>query len=278
MIFFLVGLSVGSFINAFQYRVQIGKKNTGRSFCPKCKHQLAWYDLIPLLSFFLLKGRCRYCGKAISIQYPLIEFITAVLFVAVGIKSGYIQKINDLLLGSLSFSNKEVFVILLSVLCLLLIVGCLVLIALHDFKTKYVLSLVVYVTMGASLSFLIVNYGGQVSSWPLFEYFYPFVAPSLIAAGIFFAIYAISRGKWMGAGDIEIAAMMGVVLGWPDTMIAFYVAFILGAIIGTVLLVAQKAKLKTEVPFGPFLITGTFVAYLFGTQIVWFYDRIFLGF
>lgn len=278
IIIFVLGLCVGSFVNAFQYRAQTDKKITGRSFCPNCKYQLAWYDLIPLASWVLLAGKCRYCKKQISVQYPLIEFLTGTLFVAAGLKSGYIQKFTDYFLESISLSNKELLVLSFSAICLFVIVGCLLLIALHDYKTKYVLSIVVYVAIAASVFLLLANYNDVLSFWPLFKYLYPYVIPAVTAGIIFYLIHALSKGKWMGAGDIEIVFLMGIFLGWPNTLIAFYVAFILGAIIGVILLVVQRAKLKSEVPFGPFLITGTFVAYLFGTQILLIYDRIFLGF
>jgi leader peptidase (prepilin peptidase)/N-methyltransferase len=141
-----------------------------------------------------------------------------------------------------------------------------------------VLSAAVYLAIGCGLILLLINYQNAWSFWPIFKYIYPFLAPALIASSIFGLIYILSHGTWMGAGDIEIVFLMGLFLGWPNTAIAFYVAFISGAIIGVILLIIQRAKLKTEVAFGPFLIFGTFVAFLCSTQIISFYDRIFLGF
>lgn len=278
LIIFITGLCIGSFINAFQYREQVGKKISGRSFCPKCKHQLSWYELIPVVSWVFLLGKCRHCKKPISIQYPLVELSTGALFVSVGLKSGYIKKITDYLSGGIILSDKDILLMFLSVICLLFITSCLVLIALHDFKTKYVLSAVVYLAIVVSVLAVILSYQGSLLAWPFVNYLLPFFLSSIVSGLVFYLIYAFSKGKWMGAGDIEIAFLMGVFLGWPNTLIAFYIAFILGAIAGVFLLILQRVNLKSEVPFGPFLVAGTFIAYLFGAQLLAFYDKIFLAF
>ncbi len=278
LLIFIIGLCIGSFINAFQYRQEIRRKNTGRSFCPKCKRQLAWHDLIPVVSWIILLGKCRYCKKQISTQYPLVELLTGTLFVAFGLKSGFIAKFNDLLLGNYGSFEGEIVTEFSKFFCLALIIFCFVTLALHDYKTKYILSALVYLAIVASGVLLLLNYHDVWSFWPIFKYLYPYLIPAIIASAIFYLIYALSKGKWMGAGDIEIAFLIGIFLGWPNTSVAFYIAFVSGAIVGTVLLITQRAKLKSEVPFGPFLIAGTLTAYLFGAQIISIYDRIFLGF
>jgi prepilin signal peptidase PulO-like enzyme (type II secretory pathway) len=273
IILFLIGNCIGSFINALQYRIQIGKKNTGRSFCPKCKHQLAWYDLIPILSWILLLGKCRYCKKPISIQYPLIELSVGLIFVGVGLKSGFIQMANGYVLGINNFS----FISFVSFLLLAAISTCLILTALHDAKTKYVLSPIVYTTAFLVFCWLVVNYLGSWTIAGLGNYLLSNISAMIFFGLIFFLIYFVSRGKWMGAGDIEIATMIGLFLGWPNSLVAFYFAFIIGAVFGLAKILAKKARMKSEIPFGPFLIAGTFFAFLFGEQMFPVYVRIFLG-
>jgi prepilin signal peptidase PulO-like enzyme (type II secretory pathway) len=273
IILFVFGLCLGSFINALQYRIQIGKKNTDRSYCPKCKHQLAWYDNIPLLSWIMLGARCRYCHKPISIQYPLIELGVGLIFVGVGLKTGFIQMANDYILGINNFS----FISFVSFLLLAVISTCLILTALHDAKTKYVLSPIVYTTAFLALCWLVVNYLGSWTIAELGNYLLSNISAMIFFGLIFFLIYFVSRGKWMGAGDIEIAAMIGLFLGWPNSLVAFYFAFIIGAVFGLVKILAKKARMKSEIPFGPFLIAGTFFALFFGEQLFSFYAKLFLG-
>lgn len=272
---FILGLSFGSFINAFQYRQQIGKKNTGRSYCPKCQHQLAWFDLIPLFSWVFLRSKCRYCHKAISWQYPLIELITGLIFIGVGWKTGLIDTASGFLYNTNNFS--QIALPLANFVLIATISTCLILLALHDAKTKYVLSALTYFVMAVSVILLTINYTGTFSLDGLFSYFLPYVLSAAIPAGIFFLIYFFSKGSWMGAGDIEIVAMMGLFLGWPNTLTAFYFAFPVGAVCGLIAVYAKKAEMRSEIPFGPFLIAGTFVAYFFGEQLFSLYARMFLG-
>ncbi|MDD5693272.1 MAG: prepilin peptidase [Patescibacteria group bacterium] len=273
---FVFGLCLGSFINAQQYRIEVGKKNTGRSFCPKCKQKLVWYDLIPVFSWVFLHGKCRYCRKPISWHYPLVELLTGFIFVGVGLKSGFIVKIADYFAYNTT-TNRGLIILLVSFICLLLISVCFILIALHDAKTGYVLSAIVYLTIILSLVYLIVSYSGNLNINSLWLYFKPYLLSTIIAGGMFYLIYFISKGKWMGAGDIEIAVMMGIFLGWPNVSISLYFAFITGAIYGSIKVLDHKAGLKSAIPFGPFLIAGIFFSYFFGVQVFSTYARIFLG-
>lgn len=274
---FVIGLCIGSFINAFQYRAEPGKSLKGRSYCPRCKHQLAWYDLTPVLSWIFLGGKCRYCHKPISVQYPIVEILTGVVVVLFVSTTNLDQTMTDLLLGEKTFSAFELLNLSIAVVSLLFVVGSLVLIALHDYKTKYVLSSVVYWTIAASCIFHATQYNGQLAFWSLINYFLPFFLAAAISGVGFFVIYFFSRGKWMGAGDIELAVLMGILLGWPKTIVAFYVAFVVGALVGGYLLINKQAKMKTEIPFGPFLILGTTIAFFYGKQLLEIYDKIFIG-
>jgi prepilin signal peptidase PulO-like enzyme (type II secretory pathway) len=276
-ILFLFGLIIGSFINALQYRIQEDKTMRGRSFCPDCKHQLRWYDLFPLFSWFFLSGKCRYCKKPISFQYPLIELTTGILFSGVGIISGLSPKINEYLFSFTDVGATEITITAVRLVLLLFIVLCSVLVALHDAKTFYVLSRYVYIAIIASIVFNIFSYNGVWSPDSFGNYFLPFFTSALIAAMFFFSLYFFSKGTWMGAGDAEIALLIGIFLGWPKTLIAFYFAFISGSIWGiTKVYGFRNAKMKSEMPFGPFLLAGMFFSYIFGEQLFQLYVKIFI--
>ena len=260
---FVSGLIIGSFINALQYRIQIERKNTGRSFCPKCKHQLVWYDLVPVFSWVLLGGKCRYCHKKISIQYPVIELITGFLFVAFGMVSGLNQKINEAIFGFQSTSGSLLLRYVILLLLLIVIVAVFVLLALHDAKTSYILSFYVYAGVFITLAYHLLGYTGKWQIVEIFHYLTPYILSGIIPALFFLSIYILSKGKWMGAGDAELALLIGFFLGYPLTPVAFYFAFIVGSIYGVIKIMMKKSQMKSALPFGPFLIGGCFFAFLF---------------
>ena len=272
---FVFGIVLGSFVNALEYRINEKMTMSGRSICPECKHQLVWRDLVPILSWLFLRGKCRYCGKKISVQYPVVELLSGfslatLVYVfsryAIPAEAGipdYILNANQLhLLGFLAW-----FVLVSSLSTVL------VLVALHDFKTGYVLSYYTYFGMAATLVLVSFTTSGFLG-WPqLLTHIYC----ALGAAAPFAILWAVSRGKWMGAGDIEIAVLLGLVLGWPATIVGLYFAFIVGSIVGLLLVANKKSKLKSEISFGPFLVMGIYFALLFSQQIVNIYVRMFLG-
>jgi len=270
------GLIIGSFINALQYRIQIGQKNTGRSYCPKCKHTLAWYDLLPVISWVMLLGKCRYCHKKISIQYPLIELITGFLFVAVGLVSGLGPKINDALFGFQPISNNLLIKYIVLLVLLLTITSIFILLALHDAKTSYILSYYAYTGIILSFVYHLVEYAGKWQLIDLLDYLYPYILSGVIPALFFFSLYLVSKGKWMGAGDAELALFIGIFLGSVLTPVAFYIAFIVGSIYGVGKIMMKKSQMKSALPFGPFLIAGCFFAYIVGQNIVNYYLK-FMG-
>jgi len=273
---FLLGLIVGSFINALQYRIQIGQKNTGRSYCPKCKHTLAWYDLIPVISWVMLSGKCRYCQKKISAQYPVIELITALTFISLSLASGLSPKINEAIFG-FQVIDSALFIKYIILLILLLIIASLfILLALHDAKTSYILSYYAYAGGLLSLAYHLVGYAGEWQIASLYHYLLPYILSGAIPALFFLSLYLISKGKWMGSGDSEVALFIGIFLGSTLTLSALYFAFIVGAVYGLIAIVLKKSKMKSALPFGPFLIAGCFFAFIFGNYVVNYYLR-FMG-
>jgi len=243
LIIFVFGLAVGSFLNSVIYRLEKNESFLkGRSYCPHCKHILSWQDLIPTLSFLILKGKCRYCHQKISWQYPLVELVIAILFV--------------LILHN-TFPNFlfSIFYFLLS--------SFLIIIFVYDLKHYLIPDKVIYPAIFTSfLCNLILH-----SKFYILNSIYS----ALGASAFFLSIFLISRGKWLGFGDVKLGFFMGLFLGFPNVLVALFFAYLIGAIIGIGLVLAKKKTLKSEVPFGPFLVAGTFIALFFGNQIINYY-------
>jgi len=268
---FLFGLAVGSFLNSVIFRLAaseeaslapMGRKQgksafVGRSSCPKCAHALAWYDLIPLLSFVLLQGKCRYCKKQISWQYPIVEISTAAVFLLI-FNAKFLISNQFLISNFLNFS----------LLYFWIIASFLIIIFVYDLKYYLIPDSVVYSGIGVTFLyrvFEIWNFGNWDLFWNL-EFGIWILAPLF-----FLAIYLLSRGRWLGFGDVKLAILMGLFLGWPNILIALFCAFFLGALVGVSLVLSGKKAWKSQVPFGPFLIAGTFVALFWGKQLMDFY-------
>ncbi len=247
---FIFGLCVGSFLNCVIYRLQTNEKiGKSRSHCPECGHILRWHDLIPLLSFLLLRGRCRYCGKQISVQYPAVEAATGALFLLI---------ISNFQFPVSNFQNLAEMVYLLTISCFLIVVFV------YDLKHYLILDKVIYPAIGIALAYQAINFQAGHFLNALFA--------ACLASGFFASIVLASREKWMGTGDVKLAFLMGLLLGFPQILTGLFFAFLFGAIIGVGMIILKKKTLKSEVPFGPFLVTGTFTAMLWGEQILnWYF-------
>lgn len=232
LIVFIFGLLIGSFLNVLIYRLPRGLSFAkGRSFCPECKKKISWYDNIPLLSFLILKGKCRNCKEKISWRYPAIELLTGTIFLV-----SYLSHLS--FLGYLLFSS-------------------LIVIFFIDLKHFIIPLEIIYPLIILFLIFRIID--GN-----FLNYFF-----SGLGAFLFLLIlFLITRGKGMGFGDVQFAFLMGLALGFPKIIAAFYLAFLTGAIIGLILIIRGKAKFKKPIPFGPFLSGSVFISYLWGEKIV----------
>jgi leader peptidase (prepilin peptidase)/N-methyltransferase len=210
---------------------------------------LSWQDLIPVFSFLILKGKCRYCHKPISLQYPLVELATGILFVSL-----------------LNLTQvRPVYFYLLLMTCFLIIIFV------YDLKHYLIPDKVIYPAIGIALIF---NFQFLISNqFSIFKYS---ILSAFGAAAFFLTIVLISHEKWMGWGDVKLAFLIGLFLGWPNILVALFLAFFIGAIIGIGLIIAGKKTLKSEIPFGPFLISGTFLAMFFGPKILDWYLSLFL--
>jgi len=256
-IIFIFGLAVGSFLNVVIFRLENGEKIVNdRSRCLRCKRTLAWYDLIPVLSFIFLKGRCRYCRKKISWQYPLVEIGTGILFIMV-------------LNFQFSISNFQSifnFQFLITVLYLLFITSFLIVIFVYDLKHYIIPDKVIYPAVIIAAGFNLFNN----IQYPISNILsaFNFLIPAFLASGFFYAIVVITKGKGMGGGDVKLAFLMGLILGWPVIIFSVFLAFISGSVVGIYLILAGKKKMKSMIPFGPFLIFGTFAGLFWGRKIV----------
>jgi leader peptidase (prepilin peptidase)/N-methyltransferase len=253
-IIFLYGLMVGSFLNAWIWRIHTRRKITkGRSMCPHCKTTLRWFELVPVLSWLGLRGKCRSCHKSISWQYPAVELTNAGLWVALFC---YLQP-NDLV----SWVSFGFWIALASPL-----------IAAFVYDARWMLLpdafMVPAVVLALAIAALDAVGSGALSA----------VVPRLVAgglfAGIFFLIWYVSRGRWIGDGDIWLAGIMGLALTTTSLMVAIFVAFNLGAIIGVLLMLAHKKTRKSSIAFGPFLIIGLFTGLFWGEALLNWYLQI----
>lgn len=264
-----LGLAFGSFVNALVWRVHEqdkgqrtkGKKDlsilNGRSMCPHCHHMLAWYDLVPVLSWIMLKGRCRYCSKPISWQYPLVELAGAVIFVlSYLLWPGGVHAAGDWVLFVTWLATS---------------VGLLALLV-YDALWMILPNRIVYPTAAiAAAGRLIFLIGFEEHKGHGFLVWAGSVA---VASGIFWLLFVLSSGRWIGFGDVRLGLITGTVLSSPSKS---FLMILLGSILGTLfiipgLLTGQKT-VASKLPFGPFLIAGCAIALLLGGDILDWYQR-----
>ncbi len=259
-----MGLSIGSFINAFSWRyyenneidikdlpTKIKNKNlsiiSGRSMCTHCFHQLSYYDLIPVISWLMLRGKCRYCHKKISLQYPVIEVFSAVLTVSYVLFLPY--TINAL--GVISL-----------VLLLVIFYGLISLIIL-DFKWYILPTKIIYSLFIVGIVYTILNIG-HISIFNL-------IISTFIGGGLFYFLYIISSGKWIGGGDIRLGFLLGFMLGnFRYAILLIFLSSLIGSLTSLFLISFKRLSVKSAIPFGPFLIFSYVIIQLFGRYIlVW---------
>ena len=257
----LLGLCIGSFLNVLIDRLPKKERITGRSYCPYCKKKLAWYELIPLFSFIFLGGKCSSCKKPISLQYPLVEFATGILFALTTCSSS----------SQLSTFNLQNFLVLC---CLLLIISCLIVISVSDFKYYIVSDEIIYPAIFLALVYQIISniqYLISDSCNLLSTIQYPLLS-ALGAAAFFLLILLVTRGKGMGIGDVKISAFIGLFLSFPNILVALFLAFFSGSVIGLILVALKKKKLKSKLPLATFLAPATYIAFFWGERIIEWYS------
>lgn len=240
---FVLGLVIGSFLNSVISRLKTEESIlSGASHCPHCKGKLAWRDLIPLASFFILKRRCRYCKKPISWQYPLVELATALAFVLIFYK---LQATTYHLVFQWTF------------------VSFLIVIFVYDLKHYLILDKVVFPAAGLAAIYQI---------WQ--SNFLNALLGAVLLSSFFALLFFFSKGRWIGAGDVKLGFFLGFLISWPKTLVLFLLAYLGGGLVALVLLAAGSKKLTDRIPFGTFLAVAAFVAMLWGEEITNWYFRL----
>jgi prepilin signal peptidase PulO-like enzyme (type II secretory pathway) len=257
---FIIGTAIGSFLNVLIDRLPNEEKITGRSKCDYCHHQLAWYDLIPIVSYFLLKGRCRYCHKKISWQYPMVEFLTGVFFVLISLNLYPVSK------PFYQIPYPWVFYLVLANFGL---ISCLIVIFFSDAKYHIIPDQI-------QLFFFIFS----LILIPFYNQLLTLIFPHKIIAGLvimvpIFFIHYLTGGKAMGFGDVKLAFNIGFLLGLKAGFLALYLAFILGGIVGFLLIIFGRKKLKSKIAFGPFLVFGIIIMIFWGEKILSWVSRVY---
>lgn len=252
---FVLGLCLGSFVNMLIYRVAINYKlesikfkvkNKNRSHCDYCGKQLHWYENIPVFSWLFLRGKTKCCHKKLSSLYPIVELVTGILMVFI------FNKFN-LLSGHFSLSIEIIQLFILT-----MIVTLLVFLTVFDFKYMILPDFAVIIL-------IIVSFLGVVFDEPNII---PYLISAFVASGFLYFLYLITKKKGIGFGDIKLAIFMGLFLGWPKIIVAMYIAFIFGAVVGVIGMGLKKITKKSKIAFGPFLILGTIIAWIWGDQII----------
>jgi leader peptidase (prepilin peptidase)/N-methyltransferase len=260
-LFLIFGLIVGSFLSVVISRLETGEGLLlGRSKCPKCKKKIKSYDLVPLLSFMVLKGKCRHCDKRISAFYPLIEILTGALFALLYYRFAE------------AFSGVNIY--LFFILHLLILVSLIVTFFYDWFYyiiPDKILIPVGVITLIASAINVLLTKQFQLDFFIYKPEILSLVLGLIIGGGFFLFLVLISREKWMGWGDVKLGAFLGAILGYPSILVALFFAFILGSIVSLVLISLKKKKMKDIIPFGPFLVLGGLIALFAGKWIVNWY-------
>ncbi|WP_010238113.1 prepilin peptidase [Clostridium arbusti] len=241
----ILGLLLGSFFNVCIFRIPRGESIAfPPSHCTSCNNKIKGYDLIPVISYILLKGKCRYCGEKISLRYPAVEIVTAVLF--------YLVYLNY---GLTFFTIK--FIVLVS---LLMVIGMI------DFDTTDVYFSTTITGIVCGIGFIIAGYFMNLG---VIE----FILGGVAAGGFIAVIILITRG--MGWGDAEICFMCGLFLGLKLSIVMLFLSFIIGGIIGIALIALKIKNRKDYIPFGPFIAISSLLTLFFGQHIVNYYISMF---
>jgi len=262
LILFIFGIVFGSFLNVVILRYDGDhflfdtKMIGGRSHCMHCGETLRWFELVPILSFLIQRGRCRRCDATLSVQYPVVELVSGLIFIFVPLTLGG---------GTAFISALAATVPLLLITSLWVAVfEALLVMAVIDIRLGIIPD-EINIFLGVVGIFLAIFSGGQGSA-----------AMSAIigaaAAGIFFAVLiAVTYGKGMGMGDLKLAIPLGLLFGWPGIVLVAIFAFVLGAIVGVAAIVRGENTMKGTLPFGPFLALGATAVFFWGAPVLSWY-------
>lgn len=271
LIFFIAGLIIGSFLGAANYRLKTAEDIVfKRSYCPICKHEIRWYDNIPLLSFVVLFGRCRDCRKYISWEYPLIELMTGVLFAGAALKffGSSVLGISGIISGAVSANTVLDMSFLLFAVCYLMLIFW------HDYDYMLIPDAVVYPAIVVTLFYQAYKY--TQSPLGIADFHSPLTGALVAALGaalFFFFLIWISKGKWIGGGDVKLGFLAGLIVGWPKILFVFFLTYLTGSVVSLALIALKKKTWKSQIPFGPFMVAAILIVLFFSDQIQFWANR-----
>ncbi len=271
---FIFGIGVGSFLNVVSLRLRTSESIVrGESKCLSCSARLKAIDLIPVVSFLMLRGRCRHCGSKFSWQYPIVEVLTGALFLLVAWRSGAAMFIADNMNAGLGVTNSlfSLYDVLPSVAALfaaLTVMAVGVVLSIYDIRHKIIPDVLnaLLAVAGGIYALVVHDLSRLFSLEPSMTF-----SIAVLAAGFFWFLWAISKGTWMGLGDAKLVFGISLFSGPLLTLVSLLLAFWIGAIWGIIFLLAGSYSRKTQIPFGPFLIAGTIIAFAFGYSLVEWY-------
>lgn len=263
----VLGLCLGSFVNALVYRLHEQSRKSskskklsivnGRSICVHCGHVLSWRDLIPVLSWTLLRGRCRYCNKPVSWQYPVVELAVAGLFVI----SYLFWPVIEAPLDSLdSYVNFIAWLAVLTGFTALFI---------YDLRWMLLPNRIIYPLLAFAAVLATYNI---LSADNVVQASYDTLMSVVIASGVFYLLFLVSNGRWIGGGDVKLGLLIGLMLADPfKAFLMLMAASTLGTLLVLPGLLLKKLKTTSRIPFGPFLMAGALFAMLFGQTLIDWY-------
>ncbi len=259
---FFLGAIVGSFLNALVYRIRNGIDFVfERSECIYCKHKLSPLDLVPIFSFIFLRGKCRYCKKNIHLRYFVFEIITGVSFLLYFLYFPFSYNTSS---TSLVYVNIIYYLILI---CIFLYIG------LYDYL-YYEISdkLILFSSIFVLIYFIYGWFSGSFSFYQIIGN----IAVGVAVFMIFLFIILLTKGKGMGGGDMKLVFMIGLILGYPAILYVLFFSFLIGSIVGILLIIIKSKSIKSSIPFAPFLSLSVILYIIFGTYVSNFMTYIFL--
>lgn len=241
----IAGLIWGSFIGAVIWRLDdIKTIFLSRSRCDHCNAELSWYDLVPLVSFGILRGKCRKCRKNISALYPFVELLTAASFCLIYWRWGF---------------SYEALLLVVIFSTMIITLG-------YDAIHMQIVDQVVWAGIVLTLVLdWLVSDGQYIAALKTYGY------GALIGLGLPLVLVVPSKAKWMGEGDILLGLLIGLLIGFPNILVALVIALFTGSIIGLVQVMTKRKTIKDPVAFGPFMIIGAMIAYFAGSNIISWY-------
>ncbi|MBU0668367.1 prepilin peptidase [Patescibacteria group bacterium] len=261
LLLFFLGASIGSFLSVAIYRIRNNKPGIffGNSYCTSCKKHLNVKDLIPIISYLVTKGQCRHCKKAISPYYLFLEITTGLVFIALFLKFPFLQFIPP---DNFIFTAAWFIPFLLYAIYSSFFIG----IFFYDLQTKRIPDIFLFSLLPISIIGSLILGSPQI--WNMF-------VAGLIALIFFGGQIAVSKGKWLGEGDLYFSFSLAAIFGWQLLLVCITASYFIGALISIPLLLFANIKKDTPIPFAPFLIIGAFATIFFGNDLLsWYMDSI----